>query len=524
MWFYAEKDPLTTIVDNVTGVLVGLLLVVATLLAVFGLVRAYRGRRRTELVITDIVAPKELSESLIAELSEELRRKVHRRLVTPAPRRASLKATVGKDVHNRIAEIPGIEEKEVGRIQEAILNAPRQEILALPGNALAAVSGGIRALKPEQAEGLIQMLSVALPGQRGLLVSSRVVCQRLNGESRMGLSVQVGPLGRGAEAWATFWCRDVIRADVDGFARPKWFDELLCLAAEWVMVYLLGTLRVESGRGGLRRLGRRRHAKERQALREILTAQWASYAMYDLHDERPDVALDWAEQALEDARHAEEILREYDYYFPSYLVGSIYELCGNCCVGLGERSPEDTTYPTAATEYFKKAADAFIEAESKLDDLAATETFRKLNKGMEWRERAEIVRIARLKNQLLVGNGRAALTALGNIEISPFDLESAINTACLYSVAAWVAGNNELDASTYRLRAARYVIDAVRRNPSIGYLRTDQDLNRGIDRNDLDWLLEHALTADHETLQQRLSAIAAGRPSSAPHLVEAKAS
>jgi hypothetical protein len=504
-----------SVIDAVTRVVIVILLAVATVIVVFGLIRACLSRRRFELVITDIVVPKELSASLIAELSEELRSMVHHRLVTPIPRHESLKETVGRDVADHIAGIPGISENDVNGIQDAILQAPRHELLASPRDVLTAVSGGIRALKPDQAEGFIQALSAILPEQRGLLVDSRVVCRRETDGYRMGLSVQVGPLSHGTEARATFWSQDLMAAEADlSFARPSWFSELLSLAAEWITVYLIGTLGVE-GSAPQRHLrpGHRRYVKQRHALLDILTAEWASYAIYDLQTERPDVALEWADQALEDAQQARDSLPTY--YYPSYLVGSINDLWGSCYVGLSERAPDNETYRSQASEYFKQAAEAFAEAQSKLEALAGSKTFRQWNKDEELSHRIEEMRIAWLKDQML-GNGRKGLTALDNTEIIPFDLESTINVACLFAVAAWVADENGLNASTYRLRACRYVVESVRQDPSVGFLRTDKDLNRGIARTDLDWLLDDASNVDDRTKEERLSTIAARRPIPAP--------
>jgi len=56
--------------------------------------------------------------------------------------------------------------------------------------------------------------------------------------------------------------------------------------------------------------------------------------------------------------------------------------------------------------------------------------------------------------------------------------------------------------------APAYVIDAVREDPGIGFLRTDKDLNRGIARADLDWLFEDAAKADDPAREKRLRAIA----------------
>jgi hypothetical protein len=501
---------LTSVADIVTDVVIGVLLLVAAAVVVLGLLRAYFSRRRTELVITDIVAPSELSASLIGELSWLLRQDVYWRLLRPLPHGKSIEETVGKDVANHIAEIRGIDQCEVARIQRAILRAPRQEVLASPQDALAAVSGGIRALKPEQAEGFVEALSAALPGQRGLLVASRVLCRRAAEGCQMGLAVQIGPIGRGAEAWATFWSRDVLaggQADL-GFARPSWFDDLLSLAAEWIIVYLIGSLGVADVRG--RRMRLRRHARERHALRDILAAQWVSYRMYDLQEELPDVALDWAPQALEDAAHAEANLP--DYYYPSYLIGSLNDLCGSCYAALSKRSPDNDTYRTLASDHFRNAARAFGEAESKLEELGRSEKFQRLHKVEELRHRVETVRVARLKDRLLVGDDAEALSELHRAELAPFDLESTANAACLFAVAASMAGE---DGSSDRVRACRYVIDAMRTDPGAVFLRTDTDLIRGIDREDLDWLIDVAPNADDAAIEQRLAAIAARGPAGA---------
>jgi Endonuclease/Exonuclease/phosphatase family len=510
----------TSVIDTVTRMVIGILLVVAAAVVVLGLFRAYLGRRRLELVITNTVAPKELSKSLIADLSEELRVAVHRRLVRPIPIGDSLNNTVGMDLASHIADIPGIDQSEVERIQKAILRAPRQELLASPRDALAAVSGGIRALKPKEAEGFIQALSAVLPAQRGLTVGSRVVCRRETDGTRMGLSVQVGPLGHAADARATFWSQDLLGAEGDlSYARLSWFNELLDFAADWIIIYLVATLGVESAVPQHRlRLGHWRYVKQRHALLDILTAQLASYRMYELEVERPDVALEWAHQALEDAEHAKDSLPPY--YYPSYLAGSIHHLWGNCYDGLSKRAPDNEKYRSQANEHFQKAAAAFAEAESKLKAIAGSRRLQQRNTGEESSHRFEAVRIARLKvigvarltDQLLIGDGLAGLTALGETEIIPSDLEIIMNAACLFATAAWVADKNGLNAWRYRLRACRYAVDAVRQNPRVEFLRKDKDLNRGITRADLDWLFDKAPKVDDQTKEERLWAIATGRP------------
>lgn len=275
---------------------------------------------------------------------------------------------------------------------------------------------------------------------------------------------------------------------------------------------MIGTLGVESA--ARQRLGHRRYLPQRQALLDILTAQWATYVMYDLQEKRPDGALEWAHQALDDAQHARNSLPTY--YYPSYLVGSIHDLCGNCYIRLSERAPDNETYRSLANKHFQLAADAFAKAESLLETLARSETFRHWDKDEQLRHRVETVRVARLKDQLLVDNGLEGLTAFANTEILPFDLESTVNAACLFAVAAWVADENGRNASRYRLRACQYVVEAVRQNPSVGFLRKDKDLNRGIARADLDWLLDHALKVDDQTIDERLRVIATCHPSPAP--------
>jgi hypothetical protein len=245
----------TTVTDSVTRILIAVLVLAAVGIVVAGLWRAYTGRRRPQLVITDMVSVDWLHRSVTPGLSSLLRQFVRRRLREPTgPSALSLLSTVAPDIKGGILELTFASIVDVARIEGEVLSAERDE--------LTLVAGGIHALAPSRADGFIGALSVALPPQRGLLVQPTPLSREVDGKCQIGLTLDAGPLGRGPDASATFWS-DVLpngAADEKLAQRTKLFD-LLEPAGTWIALHVIGeNLTVEANRRlprGIKRRQRR---------------------------------------------------------------------------------------------------------------------------------------------------------------------------------------------------------------------------------------------------------------------------
>src|SRR5215471_12516212 len=129
------------------------LIAAAAVLVALGLIRAWRARRRYQLIIPDM-DPAGEGSAVVAGVSSLLRQQVRRVFNSPAaPDAASLVTTVGEDIAGGVVVLQ-TRVKDIPRLQLEIMAAPRDEIGML--------AGGIRAVSPE-GEGLVGALSTVLP-------------------------------------------------------------------------------------------------------------------------------------------------------------------------------------------------------------------------------------------------------------------------------------------------------------------------------------------------------------------------
>jgi hypothetical protein len=475
----------TGVADSVTRVLIAVLVLAAVVVVVAGLVRARYGRRRPQLVITDMVSVDWLEDSVTPGLSSLLRQYVRRRLREPSgPSALSLLNTVQPDIQGGILELTFASVGDVARVEGEVLSTQRDE--------LTMVAGGIHALAPTRAEGVIGALSVALPPQRGLLVQPTPLSREVGGQCQIGLTLDAGPLGRGPDASATFWS-DVIP---EGCANEKLAQrskllELLEPAGTWIALHVIGeNLTVDTAarmpHGMKRQQQRVGCAQERDALRAILTAQLAGYEMNRMLDQ-PAIALGFSDQAIEDAHRASEVLPRY--HRPHYIAATVHDHRGTC-YELLQRG--DSVPPTGVVldTYRKKAATAYLIAEEEFrtaeemlaDHRAAAKHDQKTKNGHDRAETREGVRIRRLKAALHGSNARVALDELDRDGVKAITPDQHYNAACLYAAAAAYCSSVGGNRTHYARLALRELAESLLdRRDYTPHALADPELSLGLD-------------------------------------------
>jgi hypothetical protein len=527
---------LTGVTNSVTRILVGVLVLAAALVVVVGLFRARYGRRLPQLVIADMADADWLATSVTPGLSSLLRQHVRRRLSEPSgPDSRSLAKTVQSDIEGGIFGLSYAAVSDFAQIDAGLIRPDAgqsdHEVLAAQRDELSLVSGGIHALAPDRADGLVGALSVALPAQRGLIVTSTPLAREVGGCCQIGLTIDAGPLGRGPNAAATFWsdsipCDDV--TDKDLAQRTKLLG-LLEPAAIWIALYVVGeNLTVQSARDlprGIHRKQRREGvAREREALRAILTAQLAGYEMNRMKN-RPAAALGFSEQAIEDAHRAMRALPTY--HRPHYIAGMVHSHRGTCydILRSGEvLTPTATvldTYRRAAATSYGCAEEAFRRAEALVTtsgDAGAAARAATVRQG---------IRIQRLKAALHGEDPASALDDLDHGGVTPMTADQRYTAACLYSAAAKVSADLGRSRQSYdRLTLLCLAQTAVSRPDYLADALTDPELVIGLDRASVDKLcavarsprvVEIAAQDQERAVRAIMTAVTAGPGPALPH-------
>jgi tetratricopeptide (TPR) repeat protein len=406
---------LRALASAVTGWVVAVLILAAALLGVLGLARAWRGRRRPQVVIHNVALDDGVPAEAAAGLSPQLREKVRREL-----RRQSGDAThaqmetVGEDIAAGLVTVRG----------GAVRMTAVEELDRTASDSMAALSAGLRAVGPSAAEGLAVALDLALPAQRGWSITAFPTFRGRGGDAQVGLAVEVARFGRAPDAVTTFWkTSDALQNSATDAARLAAINDLLHQllrpASVWIGIQLVARHLALTRRGnGL--LAIRGSNRELSGLQLQLAGQMSLYATWA----QKSSAEGFVEQALKDLSRASELLPRY--YRPRLTRAAVYERRGWSYRQSGEQ--------TRAQLAFKHAVDAFDEAENLL---------RACGPGADLEKRdAAIERLAvrRTKCRLLSSDQAHALTALPELErytrlrdARPVQL---YNAACLFAVAA----------------------------------------------------------------------------------------
>jgi len=397
----------------ITGWVIALLILAAAVLSTVGLVRAWLGRRRPQVVIHNVELEEGVPAEAAAGLSPQLREKVRREL-----RRQSGDAT-----H---AEMETVEEDIAAGLVTvrggAVKMTAVEDLDRTTSDSMAALSAGLRAVGPNAAEGLAVALDLALPAQRGWSVCAFPTIRGLNADAQVGLTVEVARFGRAPDAVTTFWrTSDALQRPTDDAARlaamRDLLHQLLKPASVWIAIQLVARHLAQTR--GRRLLPIRRSDRELNGLQLQLAGQMSLYATRT----QQSAAAGFVDQALKDLDRAAELLPRY--YRPPLTQAAFYERRGWLYRQSGEHTRADVA--------FKRAVDAFDEAQQLLQACGPRANPDKRDDAMER------LALRRTKCRLLSNDPAQAVTALqeltGYKQLRDSRPVQLYNAACLFAVA-----------------------------------------------------------------------------------------
>jgi hypothetical protein len=400
----------------ITAWIVALLSLTAAVLVAVGLTRAWLGRRSPQVVIHDVELDDGVPAEAAAGLSVQLREKVRREL-----RRHHGDAThaemetVEKDLADGLVTVRG------GTVR---MKAFRAELDRTTSDSMAALSAGLRAVAPNEAEGLAVALDLALPAQRGWSVRCFPTIRGYGAKAKVGLSVEVARLGRAPDAVTTFWqTSDALQRPDSDAARlavtRELLHELLRPASVWIAIQLVARHLEQTPDRPHRLPLVRGSTRELTGLQLQLAGQMSLYATWA----QKDSAAGFVGQALKDLGRAAELLPQY--YRPRLTQAAIYERQG--------WSQRQSGEGTRAQSAFLLAVEAFDEAEKLLQACGDDVDTGKRDDAIER------LAMRRTKCRLLSGDRVQADIALrelaGYTRLRDSRPVPMYNAACLFAVA-----------------------------------------------------------------------------------------
>jgi len=408
-----------SLADTVTKTVIASLTLIAVVLVVLGLGRAWAGRRRAQIVIEDIEPLEGLPVSVVAGLSPQLRQIVRRALVSQS-RDASYAhlTTLAEDLAAGL----------LVTTRGTTISAVTTELQATTRDSLTALAAGVRALAPNDAGGLLAVLGASLPAQRGCVVRAFPALREAGRHTEVGLTLEFAELGHAPDAVTTFWARTATASsdpELAAAARSA-LNELLEPASLWVAIRMVARYLAQTGRLHGRRIElRRRRREELVGLRLQLAGQMSLYATRK--QERFDRG--FAEQALDDLVEAARLLPRY--FRPHSTQAAVHERVGWSHLRAGSASPARRAFIEAVRAYDR--ADALLRATA---DSVAVDAFE---------ETREQIHVRRTKCRLLSGDMAQSAIARRELQTSAEPRQATTralyNTACLLAVALAVEGD-----------------------------------------------------------------------------------
>ena len=424
---------LTSTADTVTRTIVAVLTLVAALLVVIGLGRAWVGRRRAQVVIADVSAVEGIPASAASGLSPQLRQAVRQALLREsADASYSVLKTLDQDINGRLLRTRG--QIRMKTIVAGLRSAAEDSLTTL--------AAGVRAVAPKEAEGLLAALGTALPAQCGWVVHMFPVLRGAGPDAEVGVALELAQLGHPPDAVTTFWISsDALRSPMTEAARAEAIRALLHLllnpAALWIATQLVSRQLAESDvPKRWRLLSGRKLRQELAGLQMQLAGQMSLYAMR----KQEDFDRGFAKQALADLAESARLLPQY--FRPHLTQAAVHER-----LGWSHRRGGDTQQ--AASE-FAQAVRGYDEA---VRVLAAAVGARPAG-----REAAlGRAQVRRTKCRLLSGDRAYLLIAQQELpELRQMTWATApdlYNAACLWAVAMTVPDLPSHEGSEYAQQA-----------------------------------------------------------------------
>jgi hypothetical protein len=413
---------LTATADAITRTVIALLAVTAAVLVAAGLVRAWRGRRRAQVVIEDVAPVDGIPSVAAAGLSPQLRQAVRQALLQESSDASySVLNTLEQDIRGRLLRAHG----------SVSVRAITSGLRSTTQDSLDLLAAGIRAVGAKQAEGVLAAIAAALPAQRGWTIRVFPVLGGTGPGTDVGVVVELAQLGHPPDAVTTFWARSVVSVpppaepagDAQAAAIRSALYRLLDPAALWIAIRLVSRQLAQSGVPRRWRLTARRElAQELTGLQMQLAGQLSLYAT----GIQREYDRGFAEQALADLAESARLLREY--FRPHEMEAAVHER-----LGWSYRRSADG--PNAAREFSQSI---------RCYDAAARLLGQVVDADPEVREAAlERVTVRRTKCRLLSGDRGQLVVArqelAGLIPMAAATARALYNGACLFAIALAVA-------------------------------------------------------------------------------------
>lgn len=411
----AAAFDLASTADTITKTVVAVLTLIAAVLVVVGLGRAWRGRRKAQVVIEDVSPIGSLPTSSVSGLSPQLRQAVRRQLQQETRNASySVLKTLDHDIKSGLL-------RTRGRIRVATVT---NGLRSTTEDSLTTLAAGIRAVAPKEAEGLIAAMSAALPAQRGWTVCVTPVLRGTGSGTEVGMAIELSELGRPADDLTTFWTTAAEWTSAETDNRQTAVMELLLSrlldpTALWIATRLVSRQLAQSGVPRRWRLvSRGKLVKELKGFQLQLAGQLSLYATR----KQPEFARGFADQALDDLHGAADILREY--FRPHMAEAAVHER-----LGWSYRHSEET---------LKAAKEFHLSIQSYDEAVRLVERSR----GVIRDERAAAVeraRVRRAKCRLLTGERGQLEVARGELaelcHMAGTGSLDLYNGACLFAIA-----------------------------------------------------------------------------------------
>ena len=451
-----------TSVDNMitkTGIALAIaiaFLVIATLLPL-----AWLHRRRAQVVIEDVAEGEGIPRSAASGLSPQLRQAVSRALrheKEHGDASYSVLNTLTQDIDNGLL-------RTHGHVQVRTIAA---ELHSSTEDSLAALTAGIRAVAPSQAEGLVAALGAILPPQRGWVVRTYPALRGEGDKTQAGLTLELAQLERAPDAVTSFWassealCKAEAEAALAAAMRPL-LHQLLEPAARWIETRLVARQLAQSGVPMSWRLlfGRKRR-QELSGLQMQLAGQMSLYAA----TEQEVFYQGFTDQALADL--AEAARRLPAYFRPHHTAAAVHERLGWAHRRSGDLAGAADEFANAVRRY-DKAAELLAEAPGAAPEV---------------RDAAlERVSVRRTKCRLLSGDRShveiARRELAGLLRITGTTAVELYNSACLFAVATSSPDMHEEVRRSYASRAWHLLgrsLLAEGADGPWGYVMTDVEL------------------------------------------------
>jgi hypothetical protein len=422
---------LTSVDDMITKTAIAVAITIAFLVIAGWLPWAWLHRRRAQVVIEDVAAAEGIPQSATSGLSPQLRQAVWQILLREKERGDASYAvlkTLKQDIDDGLL-------RAHGDVQMQTIAA---ELRSSTEDSLAALTAGVRAVAPAQAEGLVAALGAILPSQRGWVVRAYPVLRGEGRDADVGLTLELAQFEHAPDAVTSFWAssealREAKTEVAQAAAMRSLLYRLLEPAALWIETRLVARQLAQSGVPMSWRLiyGRKRH-RELAGLQMQLAGQMSLYAA----TKQEAFYRGFADQALADL--AEAAWRLPTYFRPHSTGAAVHEQ-----LGWGYRRSGDLA----------RAAEEFESAVRRYDTAANLLTAAPGSAPQPRDAALERVKVRRAKCRLLSGDrshleiARRELAELLHIT-GPTALE-LYNSACLFAVAMSCPDVPEEVRSTY---------------------------------------------------------------------------